>query len=200
MCSYPLLKTFFRPRPQQLSKLNSPIHLPNKVILSPVDSSRNLGVIFDKNLSFAQYISAISKSCFHDICGLILWPFVLLLIINQTSVCTIVTSVLSFTLKLAIETLFYSIAEVMRQDRVWNKVIRSNLKIRRDNVEKVEIRRLSYFGHVARMNQNRLPYTAMHGRVNGCRRRGRSKKVDRLGEGLQNERIDSCRGWTSSAR
>jgi len=35
--------------PQQLSKLNNPtIHLPNNVILSPVDSARNLGVIFDK--------------------------------------------------------------------------------------------------------------------------------------------------------
>jgi len=34
--------------PQKLSKLNHPtIHLNNN-ILSPVDSSRNLGVIFDK--------------------------------------------------------------------------------------------------------------------------------------------------------
>jgi len=42
--------------PQQLSKLNNPtIHLPNNVILSPVNSAHNLGVIFDKNLSFAQH-------------------------------------------------------------------------------------------------------------------------------------------------
>jgi len=54
--------------PQQLSKLNNPtIYLPNNVILSPVDSARNLGVIFDKNLSFAQHISSISKSCFLNI-------------------------------------------------------------------------------------------------------------------------------------
>ena len=54
--------------PQQLSKLRSPtIHLPNDVTLTPVDSARNLGVIFDNNLSFSQHISAISKSCFHDI-------------------------------------------------------------------------------------------------------------------------------------
>jgi len=55
--------------PQQLSKLNnSTIHLPNNGILSPVDSDRNLGVIFDKrNLSFAQHISSICKSCFHNI-------------------------------------------------------------------------------------------------------------------------------------
>jgi len=50
--------------PQQLSKLNNPtIHLPNDVILSPVDSARILGVIFDKKLPFAQNISSISKSC-----------------------------------------------------------------------------------------------------------------------------------------
>jgi len=33
--------------PQQLSERNNPtIHLPNNVILSPVDSARNLGVLF----------------------------------------------------------------------------------------------------------------------------------------------------------
>ena len=54
--------------PQQLSKLSNPtIHLPNNVILTPVDSARNLGVIFDNNLTFFQHISAISKSCFHDL-------------------------------------------------------------------------------------------------------------------------------------
>jgi len=35
--------------------------------LAYVDSARNLGVKFDKNLSFAQHISAIFKSCFHNI-------------------------------------------------------------------------------------------------------------------------------------
>jgi len=30
-------------------------------------SARNLGVIFNMNLSFAQQISAVSKSCFHNI-------------------------------------------------------------------------------------------------------------------------------------
>jgi len=67
------------------------------------------------------------------------------------------------------------ITGVMRQDRVRNKVIRSNLKIRRDIVEKVGLRRLSYFGHVARMDQNRFPYIAMYSHVNGCRRRGRPR-------------------------
>jgi len=53
---------------QELSKLNNrTIHLPNNVILSPVDSAHNLGVIFDNNMSFAQHISPVSKSCFHNI-------------------------------------------------------------------------------------------------------------------------------------
>ena len=54
--------------PQQLSKLKSPtIHLPNDVTLTPADSARNSGVIFDNNLIFSQHISAVSKSCFHDV-------------------------------------------------------------------------------------------------------------------------------------
>jgi len=40
--------------------LNSKI--PPLIILLPVDSARNLGVLFDKNLSFVQHISSISKS------------------------------------------------------------------------------------------------------------------------------------------
>jgi len=57
------------------------------------------------------------------------------------------------------------IAGVTRQDRVRNEVIRSNLKKRKDIVQTVELKRLHYFGHVARMNQYRFPYIAMHDRV-----------------------------------
>jgi len=54
--------------PQQLSKLNNhTIPLLNNVILSPVDSACNLGVIFDTNLSFAQHISDVFELCFHNI-------------------------------------------------------------------------------------------------------------------------------------
>jgi len=44
--------------PQQISKLNNTtIHRPNNVILSPVDSTRNLGVIFDyKSVICATYL------------------------------------------------------------------------------------------------------------------------------------------------
>ena len=54
--------------PKQLEKLNLPtIHLPNDVILSPVHSARNLGIIFDSNLTFSDHISAVSKSCLYHI-------------------------------------------------------------------------------------------------------------------------------------
>ena len=34
---------------------------------APVTSARNLGVIFDSNLSFSEHMSAVSKSCFQHI-------------------------------------------------------------------------------------------------------------------------------------
>jgi len=78
--------------PQKLCKLNNPtIHLPNNVILSPVDSARNLGVIFD-NLSFVQHISSIYKSCFLNIRDLRRIRNT----IDQTTACTIATSLLHY--------------------------------------------------------------------------------------------------------
>jgi len=77
--------------PQQLSKLNNPtIDLLNNVILSPVDSARNLGVIFDNNLSFAQHFSSISKSCVLNIRDLRRIHNT----IDQTAACTIATSLI----------------------------------------------------------------------------------------------------------
>jgi len=74
---------------KQLSKLNNPaIRLPNTVILSPVVSAPNFGVIVDKNLSFAQHISCMSKSCFLNICDLYRR---IRSTIDQTTACTIAT-------------------------------------------------------------------------------------------------------------
>jgi hypothetical protein len=54
--------------PRQLAKPQNPkISLPGNVVLSPVTSARNLGVIFDSNMSLSEHISAISKSCFQHI-------------------------------------------------------------------------------------------------------------------------------------
>jgi hypothetical protein len=52
----------------QLAKPQNPkLSLPGNVVLRPVTSARNLGVIFDSSMSFSAHISAISKSCFQRI-------------------------------------------------------------------------------------------------------------------------------------
>ena len=38
--------------------------MPNHISIHPVTSARNLGIIFDSELSFSQHISSLSKSCF----------------------------------------------------------------------------------------------------------------------------------------
>jgi len=54
--------------PKQLSKLNNiSLSMPSNVCIKPVTSARNLGVIFDSELSFSKHISSISKSCFSHI-------------------------------------------------------------------------------------------------------------------------------------
>ena len=74
---------------QKLEKLNHPtIHLPNDLILSPVDSARNLGVIFDNNLTISDHLSAVSKSCLYHIRDLRRIRST----IDRTTACTIATS------------------------------------------------------------------------------------------------------------
>jgi len=74
-----------------LSKLNNPtIHLRNNVILSPVDSARNLGAFFVTNMSLAQHISSISKSCLLNIRDLRRNRNT----IDKTTACTIATSLI----------------------------------------------------------------------------------------------------------
>lgn len=54
--------------PNQLSKLNTPcLLLPDNTAIHPVTSARNLGIIFDSNLSFNHHIKSLSKSCFFHI-------------------------------------------------------------------------------------------------------------------------------------
>jgi len=90
--------------PQQLSKLNNPTtHLPNNIILSNTDSARNLGVIFDKNMSFAQHISIASKSGFHNIRDLRHIHNT-----NDQTACIIATSIIHS--KLTIVTLYCAIS------------------------------------------------------------------------------------------
>ena len=54
--------------PAQLTKIHNPtLTIPSNTTIQPVSSARNLGAIFDSNLSFSDHISYISKSCFSHI-------------------------------------------------------------------------------------------------------------------------------------
>ena len=54
--------------PAQLSKIHNPtLTISSNKTIQPVSSARNLGIIFDSNLSFSDHISYISKSCFSHI-------------------------------------------------------------------------------------------------------------------------------------
>jgi len=77
--------------PQQLSKLNNPtVHPPDTVILKPVDSARNIGVVVHKNMSFTQHSSAVSKSSFHNVRDLRRIRNTII----QTTACAIATSLI----------------------------------------------------------------------------------------------------------
>ena len=54
--------------PQQLLKLNEPcLSVSSNISISPVSSVRNLGVVFDKHLSFHEHITKVSQACFFHI-------------------------------------------------------------------------------------------------------------------------------------
>ena len=54
--------------PTQLAKIDNPsLSMPSSTSIKPVAFARNLGVIFDSNLSFSDHISYISKTCFAHI-------------------------------------------------------------------------------------------------------------------------------------
>jgi hypothetical protein len=54
--------------PQQLSKVSDPtLLMPSNITISPTDTARNLGVIFDSSLTMSDHISSVSKSCFLSI-------------------------------------------------------------------------------------------------------------------------------------
>jgi hypothetical protein len=54
--------------PQQLLKLNDPcLSISSDVAIAPISSVKNLGVVFDKHLSFHEHITKISQACFFHI-------------------------------------------------------------------------------------------------------------------------------------
>ena len=74
-----------------LAKIDNPtLSMPSNVDIKPVTSARNLGIIFDSNLSFHDHISYISKSCFAHIRDLRRIRSTL----DHTTACTIATSLI----------------------------------------------------------------------------------------------------------
>ena len=75
----------------QLAKIDNPsLSMPSSTFIKPVASARNLGVIFDSNLSFSDHISYISKTCFAHIRDLRRIRNTL----DHTTACTIATSLI----------------------------------------------------------------------------------------------------------
>ena len=79
-----------------------------------------------------------------------------------------------------------------RRDRIRNETIRKKLGAEETVVDKIKKRRLTWFGHVSRMDDKRLPAAALHGQVEGTRSRGRQKKtwLDNIKEDLEEEGLD----------
>jgi hypothetical protein len=77
--------------PRQLSKTENPSgSMTPTVTLSPVSSGRNLGVMFDSDLSLSDHISPIIKSCLFHVRDLSrLRP-----ILDQTTACNIATALI----------------------------------------------------------------------------------------------------------
>jgi len=87
---------------------------------------------------------------------------------------------------------------VTRRNRIRNADIRMELNISMDVVQRIQRRRLRYFGHITRMKADRLPNIALFGRVHGSRKRGRPKKrwKDNLKEDLEEMGqtiVEACR-------
>jgi len=73
-----------------------------------------------------------------------------------------------------------------RRDRIRNEVTRKELGQQVTLVDKIRKRRLTWFGHVTRMEGSRLPVVALYGQVEGTRSRGRQAKkcIDNVKEDL----------------
>jgi len=79
-----------------------------------------------------------------------------------------------------------------RRDKIRNEVTREELGQRETVVDKIRKRRLTWFGHVTRMNDKRLPAAALYGHVEGTRSRGRQRKtwMDNIMEDLRAQNMD----------
>jgi len=68
------------------------------------------------------------------------------------------------------------ILRITRRARLRNIDIRNELHLEQDIVDVIQTRRLTYFGHVVRMNSSRYPNVMLYGHTHGTRPVGRPKK------------------------
>src|SRR6218665_2908041 len=82
-----------------------------------------------------------------------------------------------------------------RRREVRHEKTRAELGAHETVVEKIMKRRLLGFGHVDRMEGERLPIAALHGHVQGKRSKGRQRKIlmDKVRENLKEKNIDLTR-------
>ena len=71
---------------------------------------------------------------------------------------------------------FEMICGITRRDQRRNLDILKELSIKKDNVKVLQIRRLTYLGHVSQMEKDRFPHILLHGYTHGHRPRGRPRK------------------------
>src|SRR6218665_1237624 len=81
------------------------------------------------------------------------------------------------------------------REKVRSEKAREELEVQETVVEKIKKGRLQWFGHVERMEGERLPIAALHGHVDGKRSRGRQRKIwmDNVREDLKEKNIDLTR-------
>ena len=65
---------------------------------------------------------------------------------------------------------------VSRLDKIRNKTIRKSLNLKENLIERISQKRLRYYGHIMRMNTQRMPYITLNGMVQGNRQQGRPVK------------------------
>ena len=78
---------------------------------------------------------------------------------------------------------------VSRLQRLRNEEVRKMIGLKSTVVERIQERRLRWFGHVSRMDINRLPNKALHMKVMGRRNRGRPRMrwIDKIKEDIKSK-------------
>src|SRR6218665_3200294 len=81
---------------------------------------------------------------------------------------------------------------VTRRDKIRNEEIYNRLNIRYSIIDTIQNKRLCYFGHLTRMQDERYRIIACSGYVHGVRKRGRPKKrwIDMIRNGRQRTEYD----------